>query len=105
LRSQIATSSEDHGGRRYLPWGFTEHGLAMLSGVLNSSTAIQVNVLIIREFIRLREVLNSAGEFTNRLEELERSCGEQFKIAFDAIRELMKERTVPRKKIDGLSKT
>lgn len=105
LRSQIATSSseDEHGGRRYLPWAFTEHGVAMLSGILKSPTAIEVNILIIREFIRLRAVLNSNSEFENRLSELESSCDTQFKIAFDAIRQLMAERSSSRKRVIGLA--
>lgn len=75
----------------------------MLSGILKSPTAIEVNILIIREFIRLRAVLNSNSEFENRLSELESSCDTQFKIAFDAIRQLMAERSSPRKRVIGLA--
>jgi hypothetical protein len=65
LRSQIATSKRGRGGRRYLPYVFTEQGVAMLSGVLNSDQAIEVNVAIIRAFIRLRQMLET-NEGLNR---------------------------------------
>jgi hypothetical protein len=57
LRSQIAISNEGRGGRRYLPYAFTEHGVSMLSSVLRSPRAIQINILIIRAFIKIREIL------------------------------------------------
>jgi hypothetical protein len=103
LRSQFATSKEGRGGRRYLPWAFTEHGVAMLSGILNSPEAVQVNILVIREFIRLRVVLNSNAEFEKRMDELESNCETRFEMAFEAIRELMSLRGVSRKRIKGLS--
>ena len=103
LRSQIATSSLGHGGRRFLPWAFTEHGVAMLSGVLNSPQAIHVNVLIVREFIRMRAVQISDAEFENRLNQLEADCDSKFSMAFESIRELMNERNNPRKKIKSIS--
>src|SRR5262245_57312591 len=65
LRSQIATSS--HGGRRYLPMAFTEHGVAMLSSVLRSSTAIQVNIEIMRAFVRIRRLLATPGDLVTQL--------------------------------------
>jgi len=103
LRSQIATSNEGRGGRRYLPWAFTEHGVAMLSGILKSPQAIHVNILIVREFIRLRAVSISNVEFESRLNELEETCDTKFKMAFEAIRELMSIRALARKRIKGLS--
>jgi hypothetical protein len=103
LRSQIATSSDEHGGRRYLPWAFTEHGVAMLAGVLNSPEAIQVNVLVVREFIRMRLVQYSNEAFENRLNELETSSDSKFSMVFESIRELMNEKNYPRKRIKGLS--
>jgi len=70
LRSQIATSSLP-GGRRYLPYAFTEHGVAMLSSVLRSPRAIQMNILIVRAFVRMRELLASHKELAVRVEKLE----------------------------------
>ena len=70
LRCQIVTSNK--GGRRYLPYAFTEQGVAMLSSVLNSKRAIQVNIAIMRAFVKLREVLLTHKELAKKLEELER---------------------------------
>ncbi len=90
LRSQIATSKKGRGGRRYLPYVFTEQGVAMLSSVLNSERAIQVNIEIMRAFVRLRRILSSHTDLAQKLENLEKKYDAQFKIVFDAIRELMK---------------
>jgi hypothetical protein len=89
LRSQIATSSFEHGGRRYLPYVFTEQGVAMLSSVLNSERAIHVNVEIMRAFVRLRQMLASNAELARKLDALENKYDAQFKVVFDAIRQLM----------------
>jgi hypothetical protein len=70
LRSQIVTSSSDYGGRRYRPWAFTEHGVAMLSSVLRSPTAIRVNIEIMRTFVRLRRLLATPGELVEQLRQL-----------------------------------
>ncbi|MBI5210746.1 MAG: ORF6N domain-containing protein [Elusimicrobia bacterium] len=72
LMSQIATSSSGWGGRRKLPLVFTQEGVAMLSGVLNSKRAIQVNIAIMRAFVRLREVLVTHKDLAKRLEDIER---------------------------------
>ena len=71
LRSQIVTSKKGRGGRRYLPFVFTEHGTVMLASALNSPVAIQASILIVRAFVRLREILSSHREFARRLDELE----------------------------------
>ena len=71
LRSQIVTSSSKYGGRRYLPYAFTEHGVAMLSSVLNSARAVQMNILIIRSFIRMRDLLATHKDLAVRVEALE----------------------------------
>jgi hypothetical protein len=71
LRSQIATSNEGRGGRRYLPYAFTEHGVAMLSSVLKSQRAVQMNIFIIRVFMKLREVLATHKSLARKIEELE----------------------------------
>lgn len=72
LRSQIATSNEGRGGRRYAPYVFTEQGVAMLSGVLHSDRAIAVNIEIMRVFVELRRVASSYVAIEKRLEEIER---------------------------------
>ena len=89
LRSQIVTSSLNYGGRRYLPLVFTEQGVAMLSGLLNSPRAIAVNIGIMRAFVRLRLMIASNIDLARKLASLERKYDAQFKIVFDAIRELM----------------
>jgi phage regulator Rha-like protein len=71
LRFQIGTSNEGRGGRRYLPYAFTEHGVAMLSSVLHSQRAVQMNILIIRAFVKLRELLATHKELADRIEKLE----------------------------------
>lgn len=89
LRSQSVTSS-DWGGRRYPPYAFTEQGVAMLSSVLRSERAVRVNIEIMRTFVRLREMLVGHAELARKLAVLERKYDAQFKVVFDAIRELMK---------------
>ncbi|HTP51399.1 MAG TPA: ORF6N domain-containing protein [Anaeromyxobacteraceae bacterium] len=88
LRSQTVTSSS-WGGRRYLPLAFTEQGVAMLSSVLRSERAVRVNIEIMRAFVRLRQVLQSNAALAQKLAALERKYDAQFKVVFDAIRELM----------------
>jgi hypothetical protein len=87
LRYQFGTSS--WGGRRYLPYAFTEQGVAMLSGVLRSEQAVKVNVEIMRAFVRLRRMVNEQAELARKLDALEERYDEQFKVVFDALRELM----------------
>jgi hypothetical protein len=90
LRFQIGMSKpKGRGGRRYLPYAFTEQGVAMLSSVLRSKRAVQVNIAIMRVFVRLREMIASHKDLTRRLNDLERKYDTKFKIVFDAIRELM----------------
>jgi len=88
LRSQNVTSSL-WGGRRYPPYAFTEQGVAMLSSVLRSKRAVQVNIEIMRTFVKLREMLSSNKDLAGKLNKLEKKYDEQFKIVFDAIRQLM----------------
>jgi len=97
LRSQTVTSS--WGGRRYPPYAFTEQGVAMLSSVLRSSRAIQVNIEIMRSFVRLRQMLATHRDLARKLDELEQKYDEQFSIVFDAIRQLMTPPTREMKKI------
>jgi hypothetical protein len=90
LRFQIGMSKgTGRGGRRYLPYVFTEQGVAMLSSVLNSKRAVQVNIEIMRTFVKLRKMIASNKELAKRLDELEGEYDAQFKVVFDAIRELM----------------
>ena len=71
LRLQFATSSSGYGGRRYLPYAFTEHGVAMLSSVLNSDRAVQMSILIVRAFVKLRELLATHKDLAAKIEKLE----------------------------------
>jgi len=87
LKSQFVISS--WGGRRSNPYAFTEQGVAMLSSVLHSRRAIQVNVAIMRAFVKLREMLTAHKDLAKRLDEMERKYDAQFKVVFDAIRQLM----------------
>ena len=90
LRSHFATLEPGRGKhRKYLPYVFTEQGVAMLSSVLKSKRAIQVNVEIMRAFVRLRELIATNRDLARRLDELEKRYDSQFKVVFDAIRQLM----------------
>lgn len=92
LRFQIGTSKKQRGGRRYLPYVFTQEGVAMLSGVLNSPRAIQVNVAIMRTFVQLRKTLRSNEELSKKLDQIERKIlkhDHDFKSVFEALRQLM----------------
>ena len=102
LRSQIATSKIGRGGRRFLPLAFTQEGVAMLSGVLNSPRAVQANIAIMRGFVQMRQALSLHNELARRLDHLEgRFAGhdEDLRRAFAAIRRLMEPPVEPRKKI------
>src|SRR5437899_1213075 len=89
LRCQTGTSNEGRGGRRYSPYAFTEQGVAMLSSVLRSPRAVQVNIAIMRAFVWLRGLLASSEALARKLDALERKYDAQFKVVFDAIRQLM----------------
>lgn len=94
LRFQIGMSkTKGRGGRRYLPYAFTEQGVAMLSSVLNSQRAIKVNIQIMRAFVRLRKMLISHEELARKLDAMESKYDKQFRVVFDAIRQLMKPST------------
>jgi hypothetical protein len=88
LRSQIVIS-KGRGGRRHLPYAFTEHGAIMAANVLNSGRAAETSVQVVRAFIKLRQLLASNADLAKKLAQLERKYDHQFKIVFDAIRELM----------------
>jgi hypothetical protein len=85
-----------------LPYAFTEQGVAMLSSVLNSERAIKVNIEIMRAFVRLRQILASNKELAKRLDELEKKYDAQFRVVFEAIRELMKPPETKRRPIGFL---
>jgi len=102
LRSQIATSNKGRGGRRYAPYAFTEQGVAMLSTVLNSERAILVNIEIMRAFVRLRQMLASNAELSRKMDALEKKYDAQFKVVFDAIRQLMAPPETKKRKIGFL---
>jgi len=94
LRSQIVMSS--WGGHRRAPYVFTEQGVAMLSSVLRSRRAVNVNIEIMRAFVRLRRMLASHTDLANKLAVLERKYDRQFKAVFDAIREIMSPQPPPK---------
>ena len=97
LKSQFVISSWG-GLRRSTPYAFTEQGVAMLSSVLRSKRAIQVNIEIMRAFVKLRQILASHSELARKLESLEKKYDTQFKVVFDAIRQLMALPEKPSKK-------
>lgn len=100
MRSQIAISK--HGGRRYLPYAFTEQGVAMLSSVLNSEKAIQVNIEIMRIFVKLRKFISTHKELSQKLKQLEKRINnhdEDIKSIFEAIRQLILPPEKPKRKI------
>jgi hypothetical protein len=102
LRCQTGISKPGHGGRRYLPYAFTEQGVAMLSSVLNSKRAIDVNIAIMRAFVQLRKMIASHDKLARKLAELEQHLenhDEQIQAVFEAIRQLMTPPAKPRKKI------
>ena len=99
LKSQIAISSSKWGGRRHAPYVFTEQGVAMLSSVLRSKRAIEVNIAIMRTFVRLREMISSNKALARRLSDLEKKYDGQFRVVFEAIRELMAEPTPKSRRI------
>jgi hypothetical protein len=104
LRSQIVTSSS-WGGRRSLPYGFTEHGVAMLASVLRSRRATAVNIEIVRAFVELRRIITDNNDLARRIDDLERRYDTNFKAVFDAIRRLLEplpEPSMPRKRIGYL---
>jgi len=99
LRSQIVISNEGRGGRRYLPYAFTEHGALMLANVLNSERAAQTSVQVVRAFVKLRQMLASNAELARKLAAMEKKYDAQFKVVFDAIRQLMSPPEKPKREI------
>ncbi len=101
LRFQTGTSNAGRGGRRYMPYVFTEQGVAMLSSVLRSDRAADVNVAIMQAFVKMREAMIAHKDLSRRLNDMERKYDKQFRVIFDALRELMEPPPVPSKKPIG----
>ncbi|HEV7396419.1 MAG TPA: ORF6N domain-containing protein [Pyrinomonadaceae bacterium] len=102
LRSQIAISKDGRGGRRTLPYVFTEQGVAMLSSVLNSDRATEVNITIMRAFVKLRQMLESNEELNRKFAAVIRKLSmhdKYFKVVFDELKRLTELPTPPRKQI------
>ncbi|MGA2588300.1 MAG: ORF6N domain-containing protein [Bryobacteraceae bacterium] len=106
LRLQSATSSSGYGGRRYLPYAFTEHGVAMLSSVLSSKQAVQMNIVIIRAFVKLREVLATHKDLAARMEKLEaaqKQHGSIIAVVVEEIKKLKQPSPTPPKRRIGFT--
>lgn len=89
LRSQNATSGSGYGGRRYMPYVFTEHGTVMLASVLNSAKAVHASIQVVKAFVRLRELALANKDIAKKLDALEEKYDKQFAVIFDAVRKLM----------------
>jgi len=98
-RSQFVMSNADKMGLRHPPMAFTEQGVAMLSSVLKSDRAIQVNIQIMRAFTQLRQMLSTHEDLRRKIEAMEKKYDQQFKVVFDAIKQLLDAKTKPRRKI------
>lgn len=101
LRFHFGTSGSGYGGRRYMPYAFTEQGVAMLSSVLNSPRAVQVNIQIVRTFIKLRHLLRENKDLWLKVEAMEKKYDKQFKVVFDAIKNLQEPPADDKKKKIG----
>ena len=102
LRSQLVTSKQGRGGRRYAPYAFTEHGAIMAATVLNSERAVQMSVFVVRAFVRLREMLATNRKLAGKIDELENRLDTHdstIQDLIEAIKELMKPEDPPRKSI------
>ena len=97
--SQFVTSSRKHRGARYRPYAFTEQGVAMLSSVLRSQRAVEVNIAIMRTFVQLRRLMDTNRDLARKIEALEKKYDEQFADVFAAIKELVAPPATPRKQI------
>ncbi|MEI8175238.1 MAG: ORF6N domain-containing protein [Candidatus Omnitrophota bacterium] len=104
LRFHFGMSNAKRGGRRYLPYAFTEQGVAMLSSVLRSKRAIQVNIVIMRAFVKLRQILSTHQELGRKLSDLERKIEKhdgEIQAIFEAIRQLMESPPLKERVITG----
>ena len=100
LRSQFATLKKGRGQHsKYLPYAFTEHGAIMAATILNSPRAVEMSIFIVRAFVKLREMLISHKDLKHKIEEMEKKYDSQFKIVFNAIKELMAPPEKPERKI------
>ena len=97
LRCQFGTSKR--GGRRYLPYAFTEQGIAMLSSILRSRRAILVNIQIMRAFVVLKRLSLTYTALRHKIDEMEKKYDSQFRVVFEAIRQIMTESEKPRRRI------
>jgi len=104
--SQTVMSSRKHRGRAYRPYAFTEQGVAMLSSVLRSPRAVEVNIAIMRTFVQLRRLMDSNRDLARKIERMEKKYDEQFAVVFDAIKRLIADdqarKTQPRRRIGFL---
>ncbi len=99
-RRQFGTSNpNDKMGLRYSPYAFTDYGILMLSSVLNSKRAIQVNIQIMRTFTRLKEIITTHKDLQRKIEAMERKYDQQFKVVFDAIKQLLEPLPRPKRQI------
>ena len=97
VSQNVIPSKKVFGGSK--PFAFTEQGISMLASVLNSDRAIEVNIAILRTFVKLRQLLLHHKDLADKIEKLERKYDEQFQIVFAALQQMIKEETVPRKRI------
>jgi len=105
LRSHFATLKIGRGKhRKYTPYVFTEQGIAMLSGILNSDRAIEVNIQIMRTFVQLREMMSAHKDLAKKLSALEKKYDGQFQIVFEAIRQLIEQPEPPKRKIGFIAR-
>ncbi len=102
LWSQIVTSKERRGGRRYMPYVFTEHGALMAANILNSDRAVEASVQVVRAFVKLRQMLSSNADLSRKVEALERKYDANFKVVFNEIKKLMTPPPLPQNKIGFL---
>jgi hypothetical protein len=101
--AELRPVTEGRGGRRSAPYAFTQEGVAMLSSVLRSERAVQVNIQIMRAFVKMRELLAAQADFAKRLDELEAKYDEHFAVVFTAIRQLMEPPDPPAKNPIGFA--
>ncbi|HMT06683.1 MAG TPA: ORF6N domain-containing protein [Pyrinomonadaceae bacterium] len=104
LTRQFGTSKPGRGGRRYVPYVFTEHGALMTANVLNSPRAVEASVQVIRAFVKMRNLIASNAELSAKISNLEKKYDAQFKVVFDAIKKLMLPPTKPNRDIGFVSK-
>lgn len=107
LRSRSVTSSARHGGRRYSPYVFTEHGAVMLASVLNSPTAVEASIFVVRAFVKMRAMLELYQDLADRVEELERTTdyhGEKFGVVSGLLSQIMRDPKYMKRKIGFVEK-